>query len=719
MSENTLHYDLDDLSILSASRARTAHEIKLSTGFDQHMAAMPAPVIISAPQNYDYNRPAFLTTNLRGFLNLDYLQPALSTKSGWPSKEQSNTLFKLPSPSDVNKTASIQHVSFKAVGRLQPPPAPWSGRTSATADKVTAAADFVRIPESSPIYNLPSSGLLQKTAASEQDGWWQQYSTDSLSSGSYSRSMSSYERDDEDMEATLDPMLQVLKMDAAGNCRLVHVRRRDLLREHRIQPRDLRRIDPSVDFNKTSPSITIKDNVLLICIGGVRAIVSSYKALLFEPAAPATKKFYNILAPHLRATKSGEVSTSGRPAIVSSYKALLFEPTAPATKKFFDILAPHLRATKSGEVSTGSSRPWSGSMQRGQDLGISHSAYMASYYAEQDPDHRRSTPFEMEVLEAALLVATGQLDLEMAAVTRRVQTLLANLPRDINPVNLEELRRVKSALVELETKADTARKILEELMDDDDELRELNLSSRPRREERRRQRERTKLERELERAQELKEEIEDQIDGEGPSPYAASSQPRRQSGASASTSYSASSSSSSSLPSSSRRSPSSFPKDARQQRSERLTDLRAKYDKERLAELRVNFRLDRLDQGVTGKDSGEERSRNDHSSVMARSWEEDQDMITRLDDSARDLEESIGVSLSARRFEVNRLELTLSIGSFAAAVGAMVAGIFGMNMRSKLEESFSGFWGTTGAILLGCVYLFYVIIAYTRRKKIL
>ena len=83
------------------------------------------------------------------------------------------------------------------------------------------------------------------------------------------------------------------------------------------------------------------------------------------------------------------------------------------------------------------------------------------------------------------------------------------------------------------------------------------------------------------------------------------------------------------------------------------------------------------------------------------------------------MEESIGVSLSARRFEVNRLELTLSIGSFAAAVGAMVAGIFGMNMRSKLEESFSGFWGTTGAILLGCVYLFYVIIAYTRRKKIL
>ncbi len=49
----------------------------------------------------------------------------------------------------------------------------------------------------------------------------------------------------------------------------------------------------------------------------------------------------------------------------------------------------------------------------------------------------------------------------------------------------------------------------------------------------------------------------------------------------------------------------------------------------------------------------------------------------RLLAGARDLEESIGVSLSARRFELNRLELTLSIAGFAAALGAMFAGIFG------------------------------------------
>lgn len=45
----------------------------------------------------------------------------------------------------------------------------------------------------------------------------------------------------------------------------------------------------------------------------------------------------------------------------------------------------------------------------------------------------------------------------MAAVTQRVQNLMRKLPQDISPLNLEELRRVKGSLVELEQKADTLR----------------------------------------------------------------------------------------------------------------------------------------------------------------------------------------------------------------------------------------------------------------------
>ena len=85
---------------------------------------------------------------------------------------------------------------------------------------------------------------------------------------------------------------------------------------------------------------------------------------------------------------------------------------------------------------------------------------------------------------------------------------------------------------------------------------------------------------------------------------------------------------------------------------------------------------------------------------------------------ARDLEESISVSLSARRFEVNRLELMLSMGSFAAALGAMVSGIFGMNLRSNLEMSMIGFYGVTGLIIVGCLYIFISLFLYTKKRRI-
>ena len=77
------------------------------------------------------------------------------------------------------------------------------------------------------------------------------------------------------------------------------------------------------------------------------------------------------------------------------------------------------------------------------------------------------------------------------------------------------------------------------------------------------------------------------------------------------------------------------------------------------------------------------------------------------------------MSLSARRFEVNRLELLLSIASFSAALGAMVASIFGMNLRSTLEMSVVGFWGTTLAIVVGCTWIFWILLKYTKRKRIL
>jgi len=55
------------------------------------------------------------------------------------------------------------------------------------------------------------------------------------------------------------------------------------------------------------------------------------------------------------------------------------------------------------------------------------------------------------------LAFSGRLDAEMDTATRRMASVLDKLPREITPQNLEELRRVKQALVELESKADQLR----------------------------------------------------------------------------------------------------------------------------------------------------------------------------------------------------------------------------------------------------------------------
>lgn len=91
----------------------------------------------------------------------------------------------------------------------------------------------------------------------------------------------------------------------------------------------------------------------------------------------------------------------------------------------------------------------------------------------------------------------------------------------------------------------------------------------------------------------------------------------------------------------------------------------------------------------------------------------------RLLDSAKEMEDSIAVNLSSRRLEVSRFELILQVGTFCVAVGALVAGIFGMNLRSYLEEHVFAFWLTTLGIVVGAVLAFYLMYWYLRTRKIL
>ena len=186
--------------------------------------------------------------------------------------------------------------------------------------------------------------------------------------------------------------------------------------------------------------------------------------------------------------------------IVADDRALLFEPNSNRSKQFLDIAVAHLRSSGGGGSAPVLGAAAANTMADGRAGVVRRTLGESSMTMDEDGGAMavEGPPFELEMVEATLIVATGALDVELANIEARVQNVLSKLPKQINPVNLEELRSVKASLVDIESKADALREVLEDLMDDEDEMREMNLSSRPQREERRRQRERDRLERERE-----------------------------------------------------------------------------------------------------------------------------------------------------------------------------------------------------------------------------
>ncbi|KAH8497913.1 hypothetical protein H0E87_016993 [Populus deltoides] len=225
-------------------------------------------------------------------------------------------------------------------------------------------------------------------------------------------------------------------------------------------------------------------------------------------------------------------------------------------------------------------------------------------------------PFELEVVEAALLSRVQRLEQRLMNIEPRVQALLKVLPNRLTADILEELRISKQALVELGSRAGALRQMLLDLLEDEHEIRRICIMGRN-----------CKLK--GNNVVECSVPLEKQI---------------------------------------------------------------AEEEEEEIEMLLENYL---------------QRSESCHGQAE------------RLLDSAKEMEDSIAVNLSSRRLEVSRVELLLQVGTFCVAVGALVAGIFGMNLKSYLEEHVFAFWLTTAGIIFGAVVAFFLMYSYLRARKIL
>ncbi|KAK9279308.1 hypothetical protein L1049_012987 [Liquidambar formosana] len=228
-----------------------------------------------------------------------------------------------------------------------------------------------------------------------------------------------------------------------------------------------------------------------------------------------------------------------------------------------------------------------------------------------------SMPFELEVVEAALLSRIQRLEQRLMDLEPRVQALLEVLPNRLTADILEQLRLSKQTLVELGSRAGALRQMLLDLLEDPQEIRRMCIMG---------------------RNCTLKKGTNDM------------------------------------------------------ECSVPLEKQIAEEEEEEIEMLLENYL---------------QRCESCHGQAE------------RLLDSAKEMEDSIAVNLSSRRLEVSRVELLLQVGTFCVGVGALVAGIFGMNLKSYLEEHVFAFWLTTAGIIFGAVVAFFLMHSYLKARKIL
>ena len=387
------------------------------------------------------------------------------------------------------------------------------------------------------------------------------------------------------LKSTSRVVYEVVRVDPTGSASSIVLSKKDILRHLGVAPRDLRRVDPSLSLTTTPPALLVRDSVLLLNLGGVRAIVTKGEMFIFEPWSDAGRAYLQKFRDRLEAKRADGEANGELP-----YRTV-----------HGSIEAEAMPSSSYASSSSSSSSSSSDDETMPAWLNTANEATAASNTFQLD------VPFELDAVEAALIVATQRLEEMMITSSQRLGDMMSSMPSQskITADRLEELRRVKQVLLQLDAQAGALRQTLLDLLDDDEDVRGMVfIDTAPN-----------------EDGKEMDDAIEEEVEN------------------------------------------------------------------------LIEYYL--------------QRHETCHSEAE------------RLLSGARDLEESLSVSLSSRHYEVTRMELTLSIASFTTSLGAMIAGIFGMNLQSRLEMSVTAFYGTSAAIVFGAITIFFFIFRLMKNKLIL
>ncbi|KAL4428790.1 hypothetical protein ABPG77_005228 [Micractinium sp. CCAP 211/92] len=202
-----------------------------------------------------------------------------------------------------------------------------------------------------------------------------------------------------------------------------------------VQLRDLRLLDPQLATSYPS-AILARERAIVVNLEFIKCIISMDNVYITSLEDQNTQQFVEELQRRLRAAAA---AADAGPADLTSGPGGMFVSRSVANL--------------------------SGAAQGG---GVPLSSISAAH---------EELPFELRALEICLDTVSQYLERLTGDLEAAAHPALDALTGKINTSNLERVRRIKNRMVRLTTRVETLREVLEKFLDDDSDMKDLNLTA--------------------------------------------------------------------------------------------------------------------------------------------------------------------------------------------------------------------------------------------------
>lgn len=223
---------------------------------------------------------------------------------------------------------------------------------------------------------------------------------------------------------------QWVRIDVSGKSAVIAVDRHKLTQELGVQLRDLRLLDPKSCVNPSA--ILPRDRALVVALENIKAVITQNYVLVMNPEGDG-------VAPFVRELESRLVKSASFPILTD-----------------LAMLRTNGNGLKTNDGSSGN-----GCVQEPQLV------------CPLPP----AIPFELRALEVSLESICSTLDELTTELEAVAFPALDALTVKVTTHNLQRVRSLKSRMVRLKTRVETVREVLEKFLEDDDDMRALNLTA--------------------------------------------------------------------------------------------------------------------------------------------------------------------------------------------------------------------------------------------------